>query len=67
MYQEMGYELLETREVEPKPGWRFRSHLIVMDVERVVSGAVSGKAVGDMAAAARFAGYVAPAALAAAA
>ena len=56
MYQEMGYELLETREVEPKPGWRFRSHLIVMDVERVVSGAVAGKAVGDMAAAARFAG-----------
>ena len=27
-----GFELLETRMVEPKPGWRFRSHLVSMDV-----------------------------------
>ena len=38
MYQAMGYELLETRVVEPKPGWRFQSHLIYMDIERVVAG-----------------------------
>ena len=29
MYREMGFEVLEERIVEPKPGWRFRSHLIV--------------------------------------
>ena len=28
MYREMGFEVLEERIVEPKPGWRFRSHLI---------------------------------------
>jgi hypothetical protein len=66
MYAEMGYELLETRSVEPKPGWKFQSHLIYMDIEKVVAGGVSGRAVADMAAAARFAGFE-PAALAAAA
>ena len=34
MYREMGFEVLETRVVEPKPGWRFRSHLIYLDAER---------------------------------
>jgi ribosomal protein S18 acetylase RimI-like enzyme len=34
MYGEMGYEVIETRTVEPKPGWRFRSHLLVCDLER---------------------------------
>jgi len=58
MYAEQGYELLETREVEPKPGWRFRSHLICQDIERVVSGAVRGRAVRDMAEAAQFAGFL---------
>ena len=56
MYQAMGYELLESRTVEPKPGWRFQSHLIYMDIERVVAGEVPGRAVPDMAAAASFAG-----------
>jgi hypothetical protein len=59
MYGEMGYELLETRVVEPKPGWKFQSHLIYMDIEKVLSGRVSGRAVSDMAAAARFAGFAA--------
>jgi GNAT superfamily N-acetyltransferase len=34
MYGRMGYEVIETRTVEPKPGWRFRSHLLVADLER---------------------------------
>jgi GNAT superfamily N-acetyltransferase len=34
MYREMGFEILESRIVEPKPGWRFRSHLICLDAER---------------------------------
>jgi GNAT superfamily N-acetyltransferase len=35
MYGSMGFEKLEERVCEPKPGWRFRSHLIVLDAERV--------------------------------
>jgi GNAT superfamily N-acetyltransferase len=31
MYRSMGFELLEERMVEPKPGWRFRSHLMYAD------------------------------------
>jgi GNAT superfamily N-acetyltransferase len=31
MYRGMGFTVLEERIVEPKPGWRFRSHLIVLD------------------------------------
>jgi hypothetical protein len=31
MYRGMGFTVLEERFVEPKPGWRFRSHLIVLD------------------------------------
>jgi hypothetical protein len=31
MYGEMGFAVLEERIVEPKPGWRFRSHLILLD------------------------------------
>jgi GNAT superfamily N-acetyltransferase len=31
MYRSMGFELLEERIVEPKPGWRFRSHLMYAD------------------------------------
>jgi hypothetical protein len=57
MYLQMGYELLETREVEPKPGWRFNSHLIVLDIEQLVVDPPAGRAVLDMAAAARFAGF----------
>jgi len=35
MYRDMGFTVLETRLVEPKPGWRFRSHLIVLDAEQL--------------------------------
>jgi hypothetical protein len=31
MYRSMGFELLEQRIVEPKRGWRFRSHLMCAD------------------------------------
>jgi GNAT superfamily N-acetyltransferase len=31
MYRALGYEVLEERIVEPRPGWRFRSHLLVLD------------------------------------
>jgi len=36
MYGEMGFEVLEERLVNPKPGWSFRSHLLVADLERVL-------------------------------
>ena len=32
----MGFDVLETRTVEPKPGWRFRSHLLYADAERLL-------------------------------
>ena len=35
MYRHMGFTVLEERIVEPKPGWRFRSHLMVLDAETV--------------------------------
>jgi hypothetical protein len=35
MYRELGFSVLEERIVEPKPGWRFRSHLLVLDAERL--------------------------------
>jgi len=35
MYREMGFVVLEERIVEPKPGWRFRSHLLVLDAEQL--------------------------------
>ena len=36
MYRDMGFEVLEERIVEPKPGWRFRSHLLYADAERLL-------------------------------
>jgi GNAT superfamily N-acetyltransferase len=35
MYQNMGFSILESRLVEPIPGWAFRSNLFVMDMERL--------------------------------
>jgi GNAT superfamily N-acetyltransferase len=35
MYRELGFSVLEERIVEPKPDWRFRSHLLVLDAERL--------------------------------
>jgi GNAT superfamily N-acetyltransferase len=57
MYQQMGFELLETREVEPKAGWRFRSHLICLDSEKLESNPPAGKAVAAMASAVAFVGH----------
>jgi GNAT superfamily N-acetyltransferase len=56
VYRDMGFEVLEERMVEPKPGWRFRSHLIVADAERVVRDATATTGVAAMASAISFAG-----------
>jgi predicted N-acetyltransferase YhbS len=33
MYSRMGFKWLETRDVEPKPNWKFRSNLILLDID----------------------------------
>ena len=50
MYQGMGFSRLEARDVKPKPGWSFRSHLIVLDMTGLLSNPPRGKWVGTMAA-----------------
>ncbi|MGH3897771.1 MAG: GNAT family N-acetyltransferase [Pseudonocardiaceae bacterium] len=55
MYRSMGFEVLETREVEPKPGWRFRSHLFHLDIDRLIRDRPHSKNIEAMASAARFA------------
>ena len=55
MYREMGYEVLEQRTVEPKPGWRFRSNLIYTDAERLVQDEPASKTRAAMASAIAFA------------
>jgi hypothetical protein len=56
MYGDMGFEVLETRTVEPKPGWRFRSHLLVGDAEQVLREQAAPGNVAAMASAIAFAG-----------
>jgi hypothetical protein len=56
MYQAMGFEVLEERTVEPSPGWLFRSHLIVLDAERLAARAPVSRTLAAMASAAGFAG-----------
>ena len=56
MYQQMGFELLETRLVEPKAGWVFRSHLICIDALKLVSDRPAGKTVEAMVSAVAFVG-----------
>ena len=56
VYREMGFEILEERLVEPKPGWRFRSHLIYADVEQLLQQPPASKSVTAMASAIAFAG-----------
>jgi GNAT superfamily N-acetyltransferase len=55
MYREMGFEHLEERIVEPKPGWRFRSHLIYVDTEKVLATAAPSRTLSAMASASEFA------------
>jgi GNAT superfamily N-acetyltransferase len=55
MYGEMGFETLESRIVEPKPGWRFRSHLIYVDTERVLDASSPSRTLSAMASAIEFA------------
>ena len=56
MYRDMGFEVLEERIVEPKPGWRFRSHLIYADAERLLRDPPASGTVAAMASAIAFAG-----------
>jgi GNAT superfamily N-acetyltransferase len=53
MYQQMGFVLVETRMVEPKPGWSFRSHLILLDLQDLPE---EGKFIDAMEAVAEFVG-----------
>jgi GNAT superfamily N-acetyltransferase len=55
MYREMGFEHLEERIVEPKPGWRFRSHLIYVDTEKVLAAPAPSRTLSAMASAIEFA------------
>jgi GNAT superfamily N-acetyltransferase len=55
MYSEMGFEPLEQRIVEPKPGWRFRSHLIYLDAERLLKEPPATRTLAAMASALAFA------------
>ena len=56
MYADMGFDVLETRTVEPKPGWRFRSHLLYADAERLLRDEPASGTVAAMASAIAFAG-----------
>lgn len=51
MYQKMGFSWLEARNVEPRPGWRFHSHLFVMDLDGLLQAPREGRWVAMMAAA----------------
>jgi hypothetical protein len=56
VYRAMGFEILEERIVEPKPGWCFRSHLIYADTARLLEDPTASKGVAAMASAVAFAG-----------
>jgi N-acyl amino acid synthase FeeM len=55
MYRDMGFELLEERIVNPKPGWSFRSHLIYADAERLLREPAGSRSLAAMASAISFA------------
>ena len=44
----LGFTVVQTREVEPLPGWRFRSHLFAMTMDDLAAGRVSGRYVSAM-------------------
>ncbi|MGQ0574709.1 MAG: GNAT family N-acetyltransferase [Pseudonocardia sp.] len=52
MYRSMGFASLEVREVEPRPGWRFRAHLLDLDLAALAAGKLDGRLTGYMRAAA---------------
>ena len=56
MYREMGFEVLEARVAEPKPGWRFRSHLLYADAEQLLRDEPASATVAARASAIAFAG-----------
>ena len=50
-FRAMGFGVVETRDVEPLPGWRFRSHLIAMAMDELAAGRVPGRTAAAFAAA----------------
>jgi hypothetical protein len=55
MYRDMGFNVLEERIANPKPGWSFRSHLLYGDAEEVLREASRSRGRAAMAAAIEFA------------
>ncbi|WP_232664640.1 GNAT family N-acetyltransferase [Pseudonocardia sp. TRM90224] len=55
MYTKSGFGTVESRHVEPQPGWAFRSHLLHLDLDALLLGGLAGRDVLPMAQAARFA------------
>jgi hypothetical protein len=53
----MGFEVLEERIVQPKPGWTFRSHLLYADAEQRLREASATPTAAAMASAIGFAGF----------
>lgn len=50
-FQAMGFRVVETRDVEPMPGWRFRSHLFAMAMDTLAAGHLPGRTAAAFAAA----------------
>lgn len=50
-FRALGFTVVQTRDVEPLPGWRFRSHLFAMTMDDLAAGRVSGRYASAMAAA----------------
>ena len=50
-FEAMGFRVVETRDVEPVPGWRFRSHLFAMAMDALAGGRVPGRTAAAFAAA----------------
>jgi hypothetical protein len=57
MYRDMGFEVLEERIVQPRPGWTFRSHLLYADAEQLLREESATPTAAAMASAIGFAGF----------
>jgi hypothetical protein len=54
MFKNVGAVLFDSRMVEPRPGWKFRSHLMYLDMDGLLSAAPEGKFVDKMVSVASF-------------
>lgn len=50
-FEAMGFTVVESRDVEPMPGWRFRSHLFAMAMDELAAGRLPGRTAAAFAAA----------------